>query len=379
MPGGPSSDNSSIALVTDLWFAEGVTPCLRFPILLLASAILSAPIPDRLEAQQVAAKPPGAELIPIPAIPGVPAMNEPRRPAMVFPVTPGPGVAIPGFTAPGIPATPMKAERVRPAFQPGHTYRFVVKTELQLGGGEGFTMEQQARYDAKVRVDGKPGIVLKARTERLDLTLVARGTTLTYESLRPEDQETPLGRHVRASMNRIVDLTLDEKGGIDGVLATGNVDQAGLLPEVPEFGPEELEQLIAGLFQGFSEKRVAPGDGWSLQGVRQIGEIGSLTFDLSCRHAGTVRFEGQNCLSLEYVGTLDGSLPDAAAATTAVEVQTTRLQGRVYFDPLDKMVRYAEQSLDLWITRPPVGEEPGEPTPVRQLSTLHLLHVVPTA
>jgi len=362
-----------------LWFAEAVSSCFRFPILLVVSAALSASIPDRLEAQQADAETARPEPAPIPAIPDVPAMNEPRRPAVVFPGPAGPGVAIAGFAAPGVPVTPVKAERVRPEFQPGHTYRFVVKTELQFGGGEGFTMEQQARYDAKVRVDGKPGIVLKARTERLDLILVSRGRTLTYESLKPEDQETPLGRHLRASMNRLVDLTLDEKGGIDGAVATGNVDETDLLPEVPEFGPDELEQLIAGLFLGFSEKRVAPGDGWSLQGVRQVGEIGSLNVDLSCRHAGTVSFEGQNCLSLEYAGTLAGSLPDVAPTTTTVEVQTTNLRGRVYFDPLDKMVRYTEQNLDLWITRPAVGTDPPVQTPVRQLSTLRLLHVVPTA
>ncbi|MBL9160007.1 MAG: hypothetical protein JNJ70_21175 [Verrucomicrobiales bacterium] len=348
--------------------------------LLATASLLTLAMPG-LRAQQSATEKPKAEpvVIPIPAIPGVPAMNEPRRPAAVFPTAPGPGVAMPGFTLPGTTATSSKAERIRPEFQPGNTYRFVVKTELQLGGGEGFTMEQQARYDAKVRVDGKPGIVLKARTERLDLTFNSRGTTLTYESLKPEDQETPLGRHVRATMNRLVDLTLDDRGRIDASVTSGGGDETALLPDVPKFGPDELEQLIAGLFQGFSEKRVAPGDGWSLQGTRQIGEIGALTFDLSCRHAGSVSFEGQNCLSIEYAGTLAGSLPDAGAAPTTVEVQTTSLSGRVYLDPLDKMVRHAQQSIDLWITRPAVGEEPPVQTPVRQITTLRLLHVVPTA
>jgi hypothetical protein len=355
-----------------------VIPRLRHLILILTTACLSVFGAGLLRAQESAPEKPKAEPIPIPAIPGVPAMNEPRRPAAAFPNAPGPGVAMPGFTLPGAATTAAKTERLRPEFQPGNTYRFVVKTELQLGGGEGFTMEQQARYDAKVRVDGKAGIVLKARTERIDLTFSSRGTVLTYQSLKPEDQETPLGRHVRATMNRLVDLTLDDKGRIDAAVATGGGDETALLPEVPKFGPEELEQLIAGLFQGFSEKRVAPGDGWSLQGTRQVGEIGSLTFDLSCRHAGTVSFEGQNCLSLEYAGTLVGSLPDVAPATTAVEVQATNLRGRVYFDPLDKMVRYTEQNLDLWITRPAVGTDPPVQTPVRQITTLRLLHVVPT-
>ena len=374
--------HSTIAPPPDLWFARRVIPRLRFPILFLASACLAVLAAAALRAQEPGAEKPKAEPvpIPIPAIPGIPAMNEPRRPsAAAFSNAPGPGVAMPGFTLPGATTTTAKAERLRPEFQPGHTYRFTVRTELQLGGGEGFTMEQQARYDAKVRVDGKAGIVLKARTERLDLTFSSPGTTLTYESLKPEDQETPLGRHVRATMNRLVELTLDDKGRIDAAVATGGGDETALLPEVPSFGSEELEQLIAGLFQGFSEKRVAPGDGWSLQGTRQVGEIGSLTFDLSCRHAGTVSFEGQNCLSLEYAGTLAGSVPDVEPTAPVVEVQTRNLRGRVYFDPLDKMVRHTEQNLDLWITRPGADTDPPAQVPVRQVTTLRLLHVVPTA
>jgi hypothetical protein len=92
-----------------------------------------------------------------------------------------------------------------------------------------------------------------------------------------------------------------------------------------------------------------------------------------------VSFEGQNCLSLEYAGTLAGSVPDVEPTAPVVEVQTRNLRGRVYFDPLDKMVRHTEQNLDLWITRPGAGTDPPAQVPVRQVTTLRLLHVVPTA
>lgn len=327
---------------------------------------------------------------PIPAIPGVPAARE-NRTARPAPVQPAPGLSMPGFTVPGISgAAASKADRIRPEFQPGNTYRFVVKSELQDSVGGGFTLEHQVRYDARVRVDGKPGIVLKARTERLDLVLTARGSVLSYQSLKPEDQETPLGRHVRATLNRSVDLTLDPRGRIDETKEGGTGDASALISGVPSFGPDELAQWITLVTQGYSDKRVGPGDEWTFRGARSIGGSGQANFDLVYRHGGPAGFEGNTCIAIDFGGTLAGSLPGPDTAAPPADFQASTLQGRIFFDPLDHMVRFAEQKAELWITRPvteaPVAaiaaETPAAPpvnqAAVRQTTTVRLLHVVPT-
>ncbi len=308
---------------------------------------------------------------PIPAIPGVPSM---RVTAPTFKPSPATttGSAMPRQGT----AAPVKAERLRPEFQPGLTYRFVVKTELRTGG-RSFAMEQQARFDAKVRVDGKPGIVLKGRTERLDATLSSGGATLSYRSLEPGDQGTPLGKHLRVSLNRSVDLTLDAKGRVDGSQVAGGGDESALLPGMPSFGPEELEQIVAGLPQAFSEKPVAPGDQWTVQGSRPVGEAGLVEFEIACRHVGQVAFEGHLCDAVEFAGVLSGALPNGGAAA---EIESGGIEGRLHYDPLDRMVRHSEQTSQLVVARPAEGGDPGqvERLPIHQTSTLRLLHVVPT-
>jgi hypothetical protein len=355
--------------------------------MLLAGAIAGA--------QESATSPAPAQApLAIPAIPGVPAARE-TRPARPAPVQPAPGLSLPAVAGIGRAAA-MKAEVIRPEFQPGNTYRFVVKTELQDAVGGGFTLEHQARYDVRVRVDGKPGVVLKARTERLDLVLSSRGAAVSYQSLESEDQETPLGRHLRANLNRSVDLTLDPRGRIDSVKEAAGGDASSLIAGVPSFGPEELAQWITLVTQGYTDKRVGPGDRWTFRGARSVGESGVANFDLAFRHGGPAAFEGNTCLVIDGSGTLAGTLPGADGALPATGFEASRLQVRIFYDPLDRMVRFAEQEVELWITRPlPESSAPAviQATPVdpaaavaptvnqaavRETTTVRLLHVVPT-
>lgn len=371
-----------IARRSELWFPRRVSALPPRPLARVALAFLSA-LPTTAfvqEATEARAEPP-----PIPAIPGVPGLLETRRPSAPS-VLPAPSGVVPtGAVAP--PAR--KPERIRPEFQPGNTYRFVVRTEVLPHHVAGFEMEQQIRYDAKVRVDGKAGVVLKARTERLDLTLSSRSSTLSYRSLEPADQDTPLGRHLRATLNRSVELVLDDKGRIDGATASATGDGSALLPGVPSFGPEELEQLVVGLIQGFPEKRIGAGDRWTLKGRRSVGGTGAVEFDVLHQHAGQVNFEGQSCILVEFSGTLAGELADEAKGEPA-RLRADAVQGRIYFDPLDRMVRFSEQTVQMTVAWGEEGEanpdegvdapvDPVDKVPVRQNTTIRLLHVVPTS
>ncbi len=327
----------------------------------------------------------------IPAIPGVPGLREHSVPSRssLMPAAPENALAVP-------PTTAVKVERLRPEFQPGLTYRFVVKREVLSVSVPLFTLEQQIRYDAKVRVDGKPGVLLKARTERLDLDLATRDLNVSYRSLEAADQDTPLGRHLRTTLNASLDLLLNEKGRIDEAKLSASREAEGGLPAVPHFGPEELEQLVTTLFQSFPEKRIGPGDRWKLKGQHALPDGGQVEFDLMHQHSGLSGFEGQNCLLIEFTGNLSGHLPDAELGQAA-QVRGDTVEGRIYFDPLDRMVRFSEQSAQLRLAwgedaEPEESTEAGEDgspdeaaaerearwRPVRQTTTIRLLHVVPT-
>lgn len=358
-----------IALGGALCFDRGVIPHLS-SLCFVAVLALAAPATGRSQN----ANPQDPEPPPIPAIPGVPAMRETPRPKAP--------AASPG--RPGAPGTPpfsalparSKAEPIRPVFQAGNTYRFLVATELRPGSGGHLSMEQQVRYDAKVRVDGKAGVVLKARSERFDLTLSSGSSRLSYQSLKPEDQDSPLGRHLRATLHRSLDLTLDPSGRIDRIEVEGPGEKADLIEGIPAFGPDELARWVANLLQGIPGKPLAPGAQWTYRGDRRIGGQGSATFEIGFRHAGAVTFEGQNCLAIEFSGRLSGDLPDDGAEPVAFE--SGRLEGRLYIDPLDRMVRFSEQSVELWLGTPPPPEGQESRLSLSETTTLRLLHVVPT-
>lgn len=299
------------------------------------------------------------------------------------------GAQVPGDRAGGEPA----AEFLRPEFQIGNTYRFVVRTELKSqlprGGPSEAVIEQQARFDARVRVDGKKGIVLRGRTERLDLRLQSGGRVLSYESLKPEDKTSVLGLHLQTMLNRSVDLTLSEKLKIHSAIEGGPESGGTPLEGIPTFGPEELQQIIALIPQGFPKGKVIVGEQWTSEGTRVVGDAGTVQFTMNYRFTGPINFEENRCLGIEFSGELSGELPlplekaDATATgetktSTPVGLQSGRISGRIYFDPLDRMVRMIEQSVDLLLSLPgDLGAVPQQ-IPINEISTLRLLHIVPT-
>lgn len=286
----------------------------------------------------------------------------------------------PGNRAQVAPSGPR--ERIRPEFLPGQTYRFVSSTELRSPLGQ-MEIEQQMRFDAKVRVDGEDGVVLRATTERLDATLRSGSSVFAFESLDPADRETLLGRHFQGTLNRFAEFTLDPDLRIAAASEGGREQPEALLPGVPRFGPDELARILVSLRQGVPARAVAAGEVWTVEGSRSAGNLGLLDFSVTYRFAGPVVFEGHSCLAVEFAGTLTGSLPmflpDAAEGGGGLAaVQSPGIRGRLLFDPLDRMLRRSEEDMDLSLTLPAAeGAEP-QVIPVSQKTTVRLLHVVAT-
>ncbi len=276
-----------------------------------------------------------------------------------------------------LPVTSAKAESLHPEFQVGYTYRFVFRSELETLGSQRFILELQARYDGKVRLDGKPGVTLIARIERLDLTMSSGGALLSYSSMTPADQTTPLGRHLRVCWKVPVELLLSPEGKVDEVRAKIDENSSNLLPDVPRFGPDELVQLVTSLTQVFPKQKVSVGREWNIQGARKVNEAGSVEFALTCRYMDMVRFEDQNCARIEFSGSGSGELPRNTPDNEVFQV--SEMGGGIYFDPLDRMVRSAETHMVIRLGYPPANEgEVDHRQLIRETSKVRLLHIIPS-
>lgn len=278
-------------------------------------------------------------------------------------------------------------ETIKPSFDPGNTYRFVNRTEVRMElPGKGIRevkIEQQARFDVGVRTDGKDGVKLQGRTERLKIDLKSGEKALAYDSLKSEDQTTALGKHFRASLNRMIELVLNEDLRIVSSEESGRAGIATPLPGLPQFGPDELKQLINTVQQGFPEDPIRVGEEWTLKGRRPVGEVGEMNFDLNYRYMGMVNYDGNNCADIEFSGQLQGDVALSAGGNTAfsrgkMDFQGTQIQGRILFDPLIKMIRLNEQRIGMLLEVPGSPGEPAVRVPMEQRATLSLLHVVPT-
>ncbi len=275
---------------------------------------------------------------------------------------------------------------LRPVFEAGKTYRFVTTTEVQMQMTpqtvRQVIVEQQARFDASVRADGKKGVKLKGLTEKLAVRLQSGDRKLSYDSLKPEDKSTTLGKHFQASLNRWVDLTLDNEMRVVSSEEHGRAGVATPLPGLPQFGPDELKQLVSNISQGFTEPDASEGDEWVLQGTRNVGEVGAIAFEITYRHRGLADFEEHRCVNIEFDGQMNGDVELPGSGSSAfspgkMDFQGNGLEGRMLFDPAVRMVRQSEQHIMMSLQIPgKAGDEPRQ-VPMQQRAVVRLLHVVP--
>ncbi len=263
-----------------------------------------------------------------------------------------------------------------PKFLKGQTYRFVsvsgIRMDIPGRGRREVKVEQQARLEASDRAAGKPGVAIRALTEKLFVSIKSGQKTVSYDSFKAEDKETTLGKHFQSAVNRWVILQLDPKMRIVDSREGGRVGAATPLPGMPQFGPDELKQLVGSIPQGFAPDPVKPGDEWVLKGEKEVSQAGKLDFDITYRHLGPFDYEGYPCIQIEFSGTMSGG-----AGTGNFD--GTTVVGKMYFDPEIKMIRYSEQTVSMTLELPAPGQ-PGMKmqVPMGQKVASRLLHIVPT-
>jgi len=255
--------------------------------------------------------------------------------------------------------------------------------QMPSGSVRQVIVEQQARFDASVRLGGKKGVMLKGLTEKLSVALQSGARTLTYDSLKPEDKTTTLGRHFQAALNQSVDITLDPEMRVLAAEEHGRAGVATPLPGLPQFGPDELKQLVSSISQGFTEPNASAGDEWVLQGSRNVGEVGELNFDIIYRHRGPADFEDHRCINLEFGGQLSGNvqLPGSGGSAFSrgkMDFQGNDVEGRILYDPIERMVRHSEQTIVMKLQIPGKAMEEQREIQMQQRATVRLLQVVPT-
>ncbi len=270
--------------------------------------------------------------------------------------------------------------------EPGKTYRFVSENTIRMQlPGQGIreaVVQQQSRVDSTARGDGRPGVSLRVRIERLKVDFRSGEKRVIYDSFNEEDRSSQLGQHFRNSLNRWVDLKMSEDLQIVEVNRGGLEGLGTLLPGVPQFGLNELEKLVAELPQGLPDRKVRPGESWQVNGMREITDLGELDFQLSYRYQGAVNHEGNTCFEITVGGQMNGDalIPESGGAMGGGEMsfQGSSLSGRILFDPEISTVRLREQSLSMLMELPSGQEGVAIQIPVEQKASIRLLHVVPT-
>ncbi len=271
---------------------------------------------------------------------------------------------------------------LKPKFLKGNTYRFITTTNITMEiPGQGFRsieIEQQARFDTSPRKKKKKGVFLKGLTEHLVVKIQSIEKTTLYDSLIAKTRDTPLGKHLHSAMIRRVEIELNKDQRIVSFKEVGRVALPGPLPGMPEFGPDELKQLISTVPQGYSGGKVKPGDQWTLVGKRKVDQVGEIEFEMMYRHAGQVLQDQVSCIVIEFGGRVRSGVSDDVTDIEPADFQGDRIEGKMIYDPELKMVRVIEQSISMLIAMPTEDSAVAPAmVPVEQKVVTRLLHIVP--
>lgn len=264
---------------------------------------------------------------------------------------------------------------MKPEFQPGKTYRFVSSTSVYLAPSgqpqRQINMEQQARFDVD---EGKgKGVAVRGRTERLQVSIQSGDKSVTYDSHGDNNRDSVIGRHFESTVNRYVNMVLNEGMRVVSHKEAGRSGAATPLPGLPRFGPEELVQIVNVIPQPYAPDPVRVGDEWVLQGKRPVGELGELEFEVNYQLDSAVEFEKQACFGIYFRGHMTGDIVNESSRN--LNFQGSKIEGRVIYDPVLKMTRYSEHSVSMMINIPGSGAE-TEMVPMQQRAILRLMQVV---
>ena len=274
--------------------------------------------------------------------------------------------------------------RLSPHFFVNKVYTYVNETKVTMtlpspDGGSAdreVTMSQQARLETSVRGANLGGTQIDASTERLQFSVVTPDREMKYDSDDDSTKESALGRHFEGARKRTVTLQLDDTPRVVSAEEKGGGGPATPMPGMPEFGPDELKQLVSNLLQGFPPDPVTPGSEWTQKGTRSLGQFGEMDFEIAYRYRGDETIEGADCAVIEFTGKMKGDVAVAGqGGSGTLGFEGTGLSGRLVFDKLRRTVRESTQTVEMTIEVPsPDPARPGNLSlPMRQQVSIKLI------
>ncbi|MCB1232927.1 MAG: hypothetical protein KDN19_21970 [Verrucomicrobiae bacterium] len=261
------------------------------------------------------------------------------------------------------PALAAEAEKLAPAFIPGkiYTYQNQTTVTMKLPAPEGKTIERQVVMAQQAKLvtaprTGEAGVAIDASTERMQFTVKSPDREMKYDSEDEASKQTKLGQHFEGSRRRSLSLELDDTPKIVHTEEKGGGGPATPMPGMPQFGPDELRQLVHGLLQGFPPDPVKPGSEWTQKGKRPIGQFGDTEFEITYRYTGDETVDGAECAIIEFSGQMKGDVsvsgPQPGTEGGKLGFESKGLQGRLVFDKLRRAVRESSQTVTMTVDVP---------------------------
>ncbi|MCB1235650.1 MAG: hypothetical protein KDM91_11310 [Verrucomicrobiae bacterium] len=267
--------------------------------------------------------------------------------------------ALPAQEAQTPPSAAAEGSVMKPRFLPGKIYTFAAETGVALAGpGEDvsaaarrFVMNHESRFLTANRDGGEPGVRVTASTEKLVLEINAGAKQVRYDSSDPATKDSALAMHFEGATRRSVVMDLDPDGKVVGSTEVGGGGPATPLPGLPQFGPDQLKQLVVSVLQGFPKDRVAPGQEWTQKGKRSLGELGEIDFEINYRYVRDEAHENADCALIEYTGGIKGDVAvtgvQPGAGQGKMGFEGRQMTGRFYFDKALGIPRFSEQTLNV--------------------------------
>ncbi|MCB1062416.1 MAG: hypothetical protein KDN20_05765 [Verrucomicrobiae bacterium] len=281
-------------------------------------------------------------------------------------------------------AATTEAGRLVPQFIPGKIYTYVNETTvtMTLPSADGGSAERkvmmghQAKLVTAARGGGAAGTSIDASTEQLRFVVKSGEREMKYDSADESTKNSSLGQHFEGARQRTVTIEVDDTPKIVRSEEKGGGGPATPMPGMPQFGPEELLQLVSNLLQGFPPDPVKPGGEWTQKGKRSLGQFGEMDFEINYRYVGDETIDGADCAIIEFGGDMkgdvevSGSQPGSKGGKLGFDGKG--LKGRLVFDKLRRVVRESTQTVSMTVDVPGPNQQQIQ-LPVRQEVSLKLV------
>jgi hypothetical protein len=223
--------------------------------------------------------------------------------------------------------------------RPGASYQIeqVVKTTM-FGGKQEHAATQNYTLTVLPHGEGGREKLVRSKVDRVRIgtNATADGLPISYDTSDRNKQNPTLAEMARGMMSISTGAIYTEDDSFKAFEGGSPADEAG----------RDMIEKLTDL--GFPKHPVGPGDAWEHQIETQMGQVGSVKYDLDYKFTKMVVHDGARCALLAISGTVS-TIPGAAAGE-GFDLKSRSLQGVMYFDPELGAVRKYEINAQVDLT-----------------------------